>query len=222
VRRSLSHELLTPLNAVIGFASLLEESAATIRRERLAEWGTLIRRSGERQLALVRKVLAHADAELCAADPARKAALASARTSHAQPIVEEAARAAAGARAGDLWLHVADAAPAIDEDALATVTRELVENAAKFSAAGTAIEVRAAVEEQAYALRVADAGLGMSAAEIAAVAPFVQFRRERHEKPGLGVGLSTVRRLVLLHAGSLEIASEPGRGTTVVARLPLA
>jgi signal transduction histidine kinase len=224
MRRSLSHELLTPLNAIIGFASLLEESAETIRRDRLAEWGVLIRRSGERQLALVRKVLAHADAELCAADPARRAALAGARTSRAQRIVEEAAQCAVAARerGADLRLDVIDATPAIGEEALATVTRELVENAVEYSAPGTIVAVRVAVEERTFLLRIADGGRGMSAEEVAAIAPFVQFRRDRHEQQGLGVGLSTARRLLLLHGGSLEVESEVGRGTTVIARVPLA
>jgi signal transduction histidine kinase len=224
VRRSLSHELLTPLNAVIGFASLLEENAGTIRRAQLAEWGSLIRRSGERQLALVRKVLAHADAELCAADPARRAALHHARTSHARPAIEDAAQAAAAAagRGEDLRLDVADATPAMGEEPLALVTRELVENAAKFSLPGTLVKVSARAEQGALALCVADAGRGMSAEEIAAVAPFVQFRRDRHEQPGLGVGLSTARRLVELHRGSLSVTSELGTGTTVTARVPLA
>lgn len=224
VRRSLSHELLTPLNAVIGFASLLEEGAATIRREQLAEWGSLIRRSGERQLSLVRKVLAHADAEICAADPARRAALLKARTRHAGPVIAEAARDAADSlgRAGDLLLDVADAAPAMGDEALAIVTRELVENAAKFSARGTRVTVCARVEGGALAVRFTDAGRGMSAEEIAAIAPFVQFQRDRHEQPGLGVGLSTARRLVELHRGSLGVESAPGLGTTVTVRVPMA
>ena len=74
-------------------------------------------------------------------------------------------------------------------------------------------------------LTVTDHGDGMSAEMIAqAFRPFVQGPQESHRPSGgLGLGLSVVQRLVELHGGSVEAASDgPGRGTTFTVRLPLA
>ncbi len=50
----------------------------------------------------------------------------------------------------------------------------------------------------------------------------MQFERKTQEQQGLGLGLIIAKRLTELHGGSLDIQSEPGKGTTVVVKLPLA
>jgi signal transduction histidine kinase len=50
----------------------------------------------------------------------------------------------------------------------------------------------------------------------------MQFDRKQHEQQGLGLGLIISKRLTELHGGSLNIQSEPGIGTTVIVKLPLA
>ncbi|HYC71405.1 MAG TPA: response regulator, partial [Opitutaceae bacterium] len=84
-----SHELLTPIHGVMGFAAMLEEESETITREELRWMAKGIRKSGERQLALAKKILRHHELARCRdagrAEPglARSASLAEAATAAA-------------------------------------------------------------------------------------------------------------------------------------------
>jgi signal transduction histidine kinase len=121
---------------------------------------------------------------------------------------------------------------AIEEDAvwvmadstrLTEILLNLLSNAIKFTELGGAIEVTVRrAEHGGIAFAVCDTGCGMSPAEIEiALEVFGQVDAglaRRHE--GTGLGLPLARKLAELHGGSLVIASEKGRGTTVTVMLP--
>ncbi|WP_427868654.1 sensor histidine kinase [Leucobacter luti] len=96
----------------------------------------------------------------------------------------------------------------------------LVENAGKFSPAGTPIAV--VVERSGDEVRVvvSDEGPGMAAEQAAAA--FDRFWRADSSRtlPGHGIGLSIVRRIAELHGGSAMLRSKPGRGTQAILELP--
>jgi signal transduction histidine kinase len=96
-------------------------------------------------------------------------------------------------------------------------------NAVKFTPAGGRVTVSAAVDAAGAVIAVADTGIGMTAADIpVALEPFRQIDGVMSRRfDGTGLGLPLTKALVELHGGSLEIASAPGRGTTVQIRLPL-
>jgi PAS domain S-box-containing protein len=111
-----------------------------------------------------------------------------------------------------------------DHVRLTQVLTNLLTNAAKFSQGPGAIRLRAGRDGEEVAIRIADSGIGIAPEELARV--FDQFyqsqRRSARSLGGLGIGLSLVRRLVLLHGGSVEAHSEgPGRGSEFVVRLPI-
>jgi signal transduction histidine kinase len=108
---------------------------------------------------------------------------------------------------------------------LTQVLSNLVNNAAKFSDAGAAIDIAVATEGPDAVISVADHGIGIAADKFEEI--FEMFAQlggslERTQS-GLGLGLPLARRLVELHGGTLE-ASSPGerRGSVFTARLPLA
>ena len=74
----------------------------------------------------------------------------------------------------------------------------------------------------AWRIEVADSGIGIPPDELGRL--FERFYRasnaERAGRPGSGLGLSVVKEIVELHGGRVEVASTPGRGTTVTAWLP--
>jgi signal transduction histidine kinase len=113
----------------------------------------------------------------------------------------------------------------VDPGALATVLRNLLDNAVKACAAGGghSITVRGRRETGAVELAVADDGLGFPPEDGAMI--FEKFHRLGDElkrtMPGTGLGLYIVKRLVDLSGGTIEAASDgPGRGATVTIRWP--
>jgi two-component system, OmpR family, phosphate regulon sensor histidine kinase PhoR len=111
-----------------------------------------------------------------------------------------------------------------DEARLQEVIFNLIDNAVKYSNAGGKIRVRAESDGQRLTLNVSDEGPGIPARDLPRIFErFYRADKARHrELGGTGLGLSIVKHIAQLHGGSVEAASEPGRGTTVRVHLPLA
>jgi CheY-like chemotaxis protein len=110
-----------------------------------------------------------------------------------------------------------------DPTRLAQVVANLLNNAARYSAAGGQIEVRAGLERDEVVLSVRDNGRGISADLLPRI--FDQFvqgpRSTDRQEGGLGLGLALVRSLVELHGGRVEAYSDgPLLGSTFRVRLP--
>ena len=102
------------------------------------------------------------------------------------------------------------------------ILTNLISNAIKFTAPGGQITVTVTPEPGGVAVRVADSGLGIPAAELPHL--FEQFRQvHTHgtaDERGSGLGLAIVRQLVELHGGSIEVASVVGQGSVFSVFLP--
>jgi PAS domain S-box-containing protein len=223
---NMSHELRTPLNAIIGFSDMLalgftgELKAHRLDPAQQLEYARIINQSGQHLLEIVNDLLdlAKIDAGKFALDANETDPYA--LSNSCAEIVGEAAQAA-GLR---LSVECEPGLPAIiaDERRLKQVLLNLLTNAIKFTGSGGSVVLAARrVEDGGIAFAVRDTGIGMTPDEIAiALQPFGQldagFNR-RHD--GTGLGLPLARSLIELHGGSLEIASEKGRGTTVTVRL---
>lgn len=217
-----AHELLTPLNGILGCASVLESEFGSISRGELRELAASIRISAVRQLALARKLMQHFQLEQLVESGWRVSP--GTAVDAGSGLQDEAVLVAATAgRAADLHTAVAPAAVRISAGWLQPAVSELVENAFKFSPAGTPVSVTGRVEDGLYRLEITDRGAGMTAEEGEAVAAFRQFRRAKQEQQGLGLGLAIVRNIALLHHGSLSLEPGPeGRGLRTIIELPLA
>ncbi|MGH8179104.1 MAG: hybrid sensor histidine kinase/response regulator [Steroidobacter sp.] len=111
-----------------------------------------------------------------------------------------------------------------DPTRLAQVFSNLLNNAARYTPAGGTISLRAVHALDEVMVSVSDTGIGLSAAELAAVfGMFVQVDRSLERiNAGLGVGLSLARHLVELHGGDIEARSAGlGCGSEFVVRLPV-
>jgi two-component system sensor histidine kinase/response regulator len=125
-------------------------------------------------------------------------------------------------RTADVTFSVANASLAMADDHVRKLIHELVDNACKFSAAGTPIEISGEPAGDHYRLAITDRGRGLKPEQIAAVGAYMQFDRRLHEQQGSGLGLAIAQRLARLYDGDLLINSEYGSGTTVTVTLPLA
>jgi signal transduction histidine kinase len=101
----------------------------------------------------------------------------------------------------------------------------LLNNAVKYTERGGRIAIRASVENVQATVTVSDTGIGIAPAALPRIFDMFVQSDNSADRPreGLGIGLTLAKRLIELHAGTIEATSDgPGRGTTFVTRLPLA
>jgi len=105
---------------------------------------------------------------------------------------------------------------------LAQAVENLVDNALKYSEAGTTVTVGVRREPGAAVLSVEDRGCGLTESErVSAFEPFYQSPRARlMGRGGVGLGLSVVERIVRASNGAIRVDSDPGAGSRFTIRLP--
>jgi two-component system, sensor histidine kinase and response regulator len=215
---ALPHELLTPLNGILGLATLLQDEQAVTRLEEVRDFARSIQSSALRLHRLIFNFIIHSELELIGSKPERVAELQDGPSTPVRAIIEATARekAEASIRSDDLALDLEEGMVVIAPERMRKVIEELVENAFKFSHAGTPVEVQSALREDGhYEVMIRDHGRGMTSEQIASVGAHMQFERRFYEQQGTGLGLIIARRLAELHGGDLMIESVLNEGTTV-------
>jgi signal transduction histidine kinase len=217
---ALPHELLTPLNGILGFSDILISDHGSLQPEEVVSMAQAIRHSAKRLHRLIENFLIFAQIELLEADHVNL--VQQGQVVEVRGAVERITRgrAALVGRSGDLVLEVGEGKVLVSEDYFAKIVEELIENAFKFSSAGTAVRVSGGVEGASYVLRIEDHGRGMRPEHLAEVGAYMQFERKIYEQQGSGLGLTVAKRLTELHGGELRLQSELNVGTTVEVRLP--
>lgn len=110
-----------------------------------------------------------------------------------------------------------------DEQRLEQVLNNLLSNAIKFTPQGGGIKVRAKKHNANLVVEVADTGPGIPKEEQQKLfRPYYRVPADRRRYNGLGLGLFITKQLVELHRGKIWVASEPGKGSTFAFSLPLA
>ena len=102
------------------------------------------------------------------------------------------------------------------------VLRHLIENAVKYSPAGSPIEISAVRDEYRLRVTVGDRGPGVEPGEQPFVFDkFFRGRKQQGRAEGTGMGLAIVKAIVEAHGGGIELISEVGRGSRFTFWLPL-
>jgi len=217
----MSHELRTPLNAIIGYAQLLKRARLPLNERQAAGLAT-IHESGQHLLTLINDILDLARVEAGRMDlhPAAVQLGAFLR------VVVDIMRVKAEEKGLGFHHELAADLPetvTIDETRLRQVLLNLLGNAVKFTDRGS-VSLRvttapSAPTDDAGATRlrfeVADSGIGMSAQQLGRLfQPFVQVADTHRRAGGTGLGLAISRQLVRLMGGNIDVASEPGKGST--------
>ena len=220
---NVSHEVRTPLNAVINFAQLIaEELHGPAGNPTYVEYAETIRDSGQYLSALFNDLLDLARAEAGQLTVRRLAVdLRALITSVARMLLVEA-QTGQVAMSADL----PQALPPVSGDStrLRQALINLISNAIKFTEPGGTVRITALPRDGWVETRISDTGCGIAPADLVRVLlPFEQVvEPSRRRNPGVGVGLPLSKHLIELHGGSLVLDSAPGRGTTAIVRLPIA
>jgi PAS domain S-box-containing protein len=215
----MSHELRTPLNGVLGFAAILGATDLTEQQRKCVD---RVAESGEALLRILTDILDAAALENnqlvldeAPTDP---------RALVAQVTVAHAGRAAAKGLQLDT-----DVAADVPEEIMADGPRlrqmldALVDNAVKFTAAGS-VAVKVGTDgERRLQIRVSDTGPGIADEDRAGLFdPFSQVDSSATRRHGgVGLGLANCARLARLMGGRLTVDSTVGRGTTVTLSVKL-
>ena len=110
-----------------------------------------------------------------------------------------------------------------DRKRLERVVSNLVSNAIKYSPSKTEVSIVVKIEKGQGVLLVADQGAGISPEELKTLfVPFARSERTRDMAQGTGLGLSSVKKIVEAHDGTIQVSSQIDKGTIVEVRLPLA
>ncbi|NUB03852.1 PAS domain S-box protein, partial [Azospirillum melinis] len=220
---SLSHELRTPMNAVIGFADLIaRESEGPVGTAHYRDFAVNIRDSGQHLLELINEILDHVRAEsgqlILDDEPVD---LDAAATFAVRLLTPRAARAGIA-----LSAQVAPAARHLrgDERRIRQILLNLLSNAVKYTPSGGSVSLTAdPAPDGGLLLEVRDNGVGIPEQDLDRV--LLAYARvatpENRQTEGAGLGLPLTRRLVELHGGVLTLASRVGQGTTVTIHFPL-
>jgi PAS domain S-box-containing protein len=212
-----SHELRSPLNAILGWTQVIrrkQSDAAVLKALEIMD------RNGKLQLKLIDDLL---DVSSIIQGKLRM------RTSliHLEPIINatlDAVRPAAEAKSIQLESILDFSAGKVigDPDRLQQIFWNLLSNAVKFTPEKGEVRIQLQGMISHVKISVSDTGCGISADFLPYIFDRFSQSNPTRGKGGLGLGLAIVRHLVELHGGTVRAASTEGRGATFTVELPVA
>ncbi len=218
---NVTHEIKTPLTAILGFVETLREGAIedgkTARR-----FLEIIENHANRLNRLLDDLLTISNIEL----GDMRMFFESVSLSGVSENVVSTLTPRAIEKSVVLQADIPEDLPLIraDRDRLVQILLNVVDNAVKFTPEGGRVSIVATDEKDGtVSVRIMDTGIGIPANEIARLGErFYRVDRTRsRELGGTGLGLSIVKHLMAVHEGKLEIQSRLGQGTTVSLRFPV-
>ena len=221
---NMSHEMRTPLNAIMGYSEIISSEIFgrfSPQQERYRQYAENIHAAGSRLLNEISHVLDFSDLEYGDIEPD------TVPIDLDQAFGQARDRLAAIVGEHDITIDVTvpDGCPKLmaDQAMLAKMLEHLLSNAVKFSEPQGTVRLAAELTEQGEIhLTVADNGKGMEIDRLDELAqPFVQnddvYARRNQ---GVGLGLTLVKAYADLHGAMVSVASTPDQGTRVLIRFP--
>ena len=218
---NVTHEIKTPLTAIIGFVETLQQGAID-DRAKAQKFLLTIHENAQRLNRLVDDLLTLSSIEL------------GETKLHLEGLaledVFETALTLISLRAALKNVRIQrDVQPGLpmvraDRDRLVQILVNVLDNAVKFTSEGGSVSITASPEVQgSVVIKITDTGIGISKSELPRLGErFYRIDKTRsREMGGTGLGLSIVKHLMKAHEGSMEIESTLGKGTTVSLHFPV-
>ena len=218
----LSHELRTPMNAIMGFSQMMHDQIFGALAERYRDYSGHIHDSGHHMLDLIDTILdvSRAETGQLTIEDGEIAPV---------DLIEECLQKvehAAAAKRLTLERHFAPSLPDLmaDRTKLRQALLNLLNNAIAYTREGGRVAVRLFCDADGIEIAVSDTGVGIGPEDIEKCQePFVRVGNPLIAgTEGAGLGLPLARRLIEAHGGTFKLTSELGRGTTATIHLPAA
>lgn len=217
---NVTHEIKTPLTAILGFVETLQKGAIE-EKETALRFLDIIHKHANRLNRLLEDLLTISNIELGEMKFFFESVALKGVVEHVLPLVS--ARAAEKKIA--LHRTVPEELPLIraDRDRLVQIILNVLDNAVKFTPEGGEVSIAASAQDGWVELRISDTGFGVPQNEIARMGErFYRVDKARsRELGGTGLGLSIVKHLMSAHGGRMEIQSRLGEGTKVSLFFPV-
>ncbi|MBN1486619.1 MAG: hybrid sensor histidine kinase/response regulator, partial [Anaerolineae bacterium] len=219
---NISHELRTPLNAIIGYSEMLQEEAEELKYNDLLPDLRKIHRAGNHLLQLINDVLDISKIE--AGHMQLYLELFDVRNvvdevlTTIRPLISKNENHLIVERAPDLGTMYADMTK------VRQILFNLLSNAAKFTHQGViTCEVTRDTATHTLLFKVTDTGIGITEDQLSKLfQPFTQVDASMtRQYGGTGLGLAITRRFCHMMGGTIEVQSQPGKGSTFIVRLPV-
>ena len=218
---NITHEIKTPLTAILGFIETLQEGAIE-EKETARKFLQTIYRHANRLNRLVEDLLTISDIELGETKFFFESVSLSGVVENVLPVIEPKAIE----KKLVIDKDIPEGLPLIraDRDRLSQILLNVLDNAVKFTPESGKVSITASDDKKGYVLvRISDTGIGVPEDEIPRLGErFYRVDRTRsRELGGTGLGLSIVKHLLMAHEGKIEIKSKLGKGTTVSLSFPV-
>jgi signal transduction histidine kinase len=212
---NVSHDLRTPLTRLRGTAEMALASPPAHDRDREALADCV--EESDRVLLMLNTLMDISEAESGAMHLHRETV----RLGDVVTRVVDMYRDAADAKGVVLAAHApGDVVVQADRIRLEQVAANVIDNAVKYTPAGGRVDVEVLIDGAHARLRVRDTGIGIPAGERSRVWDRLFRGDASRSERGLGLGLSLVKAVVEAHGGTVDVESEPHRGSTFTISLP--
>jgi signal transduction histidine kinase len=210
---NVAHDLRTPMTRLRGFAErALASGDPAVQREALS---TCLEES-DRILAMLDTMMDISEAETGAMRLNRTEVPVEHLVEEAVALYEEVAEE----RQIRVSTEVASGLIVnADRERLRQVLANLLDNAIKYMPPGGSVTIRGRKDGELVAIEVADTGMGIAAHDLPRIWERLYRGDQSRTERGLGLGLSLVRAIVLAHGGTVDVSSDPGKGSTFTVRL---
>lgn len=213
------HEINTPLHGILGFTNLLLKDDGSFDKEQIRQFYESIKISGERLNRTLKNVILFQNFQNNLIPFGGKSnteiskSISNVKTRLFQIYENQEKR---------IRFTINKASINIDEMYLDFILFELIDNSLKFSPKGKFISVTGKhYNNEFYELVIQDFGVGFSEDELKKIGPAQQFKREKREQNGLGLGLFLSKSIIKKANGVFSIISKENEGTSLKIFLPL-
>ena len=217
----MSHDLKTPLNAIIGYSEAISEGALGKPDSQAYQRGiSSIHKAGTHLLKVINDLILQAhresDDQTAPFDLVNLCDLVSASVEMVESFANSCEHTFKIIAKNDRL--IAECQPALLQQALINI----LTNCVKYSPDGSTTRITISEESESCKVAIVDSGIGMSCDELKiAMQPYGRVKLPtKLSREGTGIGLSIVQQIVENHSGMMQVNSEPGNGTEVILKLP--